>query len=48
MVPAILSKSGGARNEGSSPDSQGDYDEYEDKAPALEPGAATPETATLS
>ncbi|KAF1787746.1 hypothetical protein GQ600_24485 [Phytophthora cactorum] len=64
------SKSGGARNESSSPDvtaarlaavselsvsfedeeehgpdAQDDYDDYEDKTPAPEPGAATPETA---
>ncbi|KAG3156456.1 hypothetical protein PC128_g21865 [Phytophthora cactorum] len=70
-VPATPSKSGGARNERSSPnvtaarlaavselsvsfedeeehglDAQDDYDDYEDKTPA--PGAATPETATLS
>ncbi|KAG3009028.1 hypothetical protein PC121_g10900 [Phytophthora cactorum] len=30
------------------PDAQDDYDDYEDKTPAPEPGAATPETATLS
>ncbi|KAF1774175.1 hypothetical protein GQ600_17690 [Phytophthora cactorum] len=72
-VPATPSKSGGARNESSSPDvtaarlaavselsvsfedeeehgldAQDDYDDYEDKTPAPEPGAATPETATLS
>ncbi|KAG3049900.1 hypothetical protein PI124_g24018 [Phytophthora idaei] len=72
-VPATPSKSGGARNEGSSPDmtaahhaavselsvsfedeeehgpnARDDYDDYEDKTPASEPGAATPETATLS
>ncbi|KAG3070130.1 hypothetical protein PI124_g21122 [Phytophthora idaei] len=72
-VPATPSKSGGARNESSSPDvtaprlatvselsvnfedeeehgpdAQDDYDEYENKTPAPEPGAVTPETATLS
>ncbi|KAG3090642.1 hypothetical protein PI125_g17626 [Phytophthora idaei] len=72
-VPATPSKSGGARNESSSPDvtaacfaavselsvsfedeeehgldAQDDYNDYEDKTPAPEPGAATPETATLS
>ncbi|KAG3232123.1 hypothetical protein PI124_g22789 [Phytophthora idaei] len=72
-VPATPSKSGGARNESSSPgvtaarlaaiselslsfedeeehspDAQDDYDDYEDKMPVPEPGAATPETATLS
>ncbi|KAG3030360.1 hypothetical protein PC128_g3716 [Phytophthora cactorum] len=72
-VPATPSKSGGARNESSSPvvttarlaavsklsvsfedeeehgpDAQDDYDEYEDKTPAPEPGVVTPETATLS
>ncbi|KAG3156169.1 hypothetical protein PC128_g21937 [Phytophthora cactorum] len=72
-VPATPSKSGGARNESSSPDvttarlaavselsvsfedeeehgpdAQDDYDDYEDKTPAPDPGAATPETATLS
>ncbi|KAF1777483.1 Aspartic peptidase domain [Phytophthora cactorum] len=72
-VPATPSKSGGARNESSSPDvtaarlaavselsvsfedeeehgldAQNDYDDSEDKTPAPEPGAATPETATLS
>ncbi|KAG3117268.1 hypothetical protein PI126_g24622 [Phytophthora idaei] len=30
------------------PDAQDDYDDYEDKTPTPEPGAATPETATLS
>ncbi|RAW30780.1 hypothetical protein PC110_g12855, partial [Phytophthora cactorum] len=30
------------------PDAQDDYDEYEDKTPAPEPGVVTPETATLS
>ncbi|KAG2804078.1 hypothetical protein PC129_g672 [Phytophthora cactorum] len=30
------------------PDAQDDYDDYEDKTPAPEPGAATPESATLS
>ncbi|KAG2990445.1 hypothetical protein PC121_g19362 [Phytophthora cactorum] len=29
-------------------DAQDDYDDYEDKTPAPEPGAATPETTTLS
>ncbi|KAG3051526.1 hypothetical protein PI125_g26274 [Phytophthora idaei] len=72
-APATPSKSGGARNESSSPNvtaarlaavselsvsfedeeehglgAQDDYDDYEDKTPAPEPGAATPETATLS
>ncbi|KAG4047749.1 hypothetical protein PC123_g16900 [Phytophthora cactorum] len=30
------------------PNAQYDYDDYEDKTPAPDPGAATPETATLS
>ncbi|KAG2959437.1 hypothetical protein PC119_g26708 [Phytophthora cactorum] len=30
------------------PDAQDDYDDHEDKTPAPEPGATTPETATLS
>ncbi|KAG3114624.1 hypothetical protein PI124_g2872 [Phytophthora idaei] len=30
------------------PDAQDDYDDYEDKTPAPDPGVATPETATLS
>ncbi|KAG2774849.1 hypothetical protein PC129_g23854 [Phytophthora cactorum] len=72
-VPATPAKSGGARDESSSPDAtaarlavvsvlsvsfenevdnypdaQYDYDDYEDKTLAPEPGAATPETATLS
>ncbi|RAW20301.1 hypothetical protein PC110_g23257 [Phytophthora cactorum] len=72
-VPATPSKSGGARNESSSPDvtaarlsavselsvsfeveeehgpdAQDDYDDYKDKTPAPDPGAATPETAKLS
>ncbi|KAG3069731.1 hypothetical protein PI125_g23142 [Phytophthora idaei] len=72
-VLATPSKSGGARNESSSPDvtaarlaavsklsvsfkdeeqhgpdAQDDYDDYEDKMPAPEPGVATPETAQLS
>ncbi|KAG3133022.1 hypothetical protein PC128_g26399 [Phytophthora cactorum] len=72
-VPATPSKSGGARNESSSPDVaaarlaavselsvsfedeeehgldvQDDYDDYEDKTPVPEPGAATPKTVTLS
>ncbi|KAI9983866.1 hypothetical protein PInf_005139 [Phytophthora infestans] len=68
-VPVTLAKSGGARDEGSSPaarfatatelsvsfdDEAGsgpdahDYEDYEDKTPDTEPGAATPETATLS
>ncbi|KAG4036287.1 hypothetical protein PC123_g28143 [Phytophthora cactorum] len=72
-VPATPSKSGGARNESSSPDVaaarlaavselsvsfedeeehgldvQDDYDDYEDKTPVPDPGAATPKTVTLS
>ncbi|KAG3129545.1 hypothetical protein PI126_g20917 [Phytophthora idaei] len=72
-VLATPSKSGGARNESSSPDvtaallaavsklsvsfgdevdndpdAQDDYDDYEDKTPAPEPGSTTLETATLS
>ncbi|KAG3077412.1 hypothetical protein PI125_g21271 [Phytophthora idaei] len=72
-VPGTPSKSGGARNESSSPDvtaprlavvselsvsfedeeehgpdAQDDCDDCEDKTPAPEPGAATPETANLS
>ncbi|KAG3067810.1 hypothetical protein PI124_g21164 [Phytophthora idaei] len=30
------------------PDAQDDYNDYEDKTPAPDPGAATPETAKLS
>ncbi|KAI9990511.1 hypothetical protein PInf_021603 [Phytophthora infestans] len=68
-VPVTPAKSGGARNESSSPaahfaavtelsvsfDDEADigpdahdYEDYEDKTPAPVPGAATPETATLS
>ncbi|KAI9979809.1 hypothetical protein PInf_027840 [Phytophthora infestans] len=68
-VPVTPAKSGGARNESSSPAARfaaatelsvsfddeadsgpdaHDYEDYEDKTPAPEPGAATPETATLS
>ncbi|KAI9984182.1 hypothetical protein PInf_005475 [Phytophthora infestans] len=68
-VPVTPAKSGGARNESSSPaprfaaatelsvsiDDEADigpdahdYEDYEDKTPAPEPGPATPETATLS
>ncbi|KAI9993990.1 hypothetical protein PInf_016520 [Phytophthora infestans] len=68
-VPATPAKSGGARNESSSPAARfaaatelsvsfddeadigpdaHDYEDYEDKTPAPEPGAATPETSTLS
>ncbi|KAG3223388.1 hypothetical protein PC129_g5937 [Phytophthora cactorum] len=54
-VPATPFKSGGAQRELKSRheeehglDAQDDYDDYEDKTPAPEPGAATPETATLS
>ncbi|KAI9989037.1 hypothetical protein PInf_022760 [Phytophthora infestans] len=68
-VPVTPAKSGGARNESSSPAARfaaatelsvsfddetdigpdaHDYEDYEDKTPAPEPGAATPETARLS
>ncbi|KAI9986301.1 hypothetical protein PInf_025239 [Phytophthora infestans] len=71
-VPATPAKSGGVRNESSSPDMSAarfaaatelsvsfddeadigpdahDYEDYKDKTPAPEPGAATTETTTLS